>query len=230
MADAGPTQPDPVAILESAIAVAGRPVPERELASYLPEGTDLPATLAALDRAYAGRGIMPALTAGGWVFRTRPSSSGLAVRVFEERHALGRAATETAVAIALFAPVTRSEIERVRGVTLAKGTMDALLLAGLIRPGPRRDGPGRPLTWMPTERFLELYDLESTAVIPQWKELRDERLDDMRRSRGADLSTDDADVPEDEDQDDSAFDDEVDQEHLLQEPYTDPVALPSSEK
>jgi segregation and condensation protein B len=230
MDDTDLTEPDPVAILESAIAVAGRPVSERELATYLPAGTDLAGALVALDRAYAGRGIMPSLTAGGWVFRTRPSSSGLAVRVFEERHALGRAATETAVAIALFAPVTRSEIERVRGVTLAKGTMDALLLAGLIRPGPRRDGPGRPLTWMPTERFLELYDLESTAAIPQWKELRDEGLDDMRRSRGTDLSPDDGDEPEDEDQDDSAFDDELVQEDLLQDPSTDPGALPSSEK
>ncbi|MGY3581817.1 segregation and condensation protein B [Bradyrhizobium sp. USDA 4341] len=230
MADAKPTGLDPVVIVESAIAVAGRPVSERELASYLPDGTDLAETSAALDRAYAGRGIAPVLTAGGWVFRTRPSSSGLAVRIFEERHALGRAATETAVAIALFAPVTRSEIERVRGVTLAKGTMDALLLAGLIRPGPRRDGPGRPLTWMPTERFLELYDLDSPASIPQWKELRDEGLDDMRRSRGAAVSPDEGNEQDEEEPDIAVFDDEVVQDDLLQEPSTDPGVLPRNEK
>ena len=220
---------DPVAIAESAIAVAGRPVSERELASYLPPGTDIAATMADLERAYAGRGIMPVLTAGGWIFRTRASSSGVAARVFGERHALGRAATETLAAIALFAPVTRSEIERVRGVTLAKGTMDALLLGGLIRRGPRRDGPGRPLTWMPTERFLELYDLGSVSEIPQWKEVRDEGLDDMRRVRGATASED----PEADDEgevDIQAFDDEVVQADRLHEPDIEPGALPSSEK
>lgn len=220
---------DPVAIAESAIAVAGRPVSERELASYLPPGTDLASTLTDLERAYAGRGIMPVLTAGGWTFRTRTSSSDVAVRAFGERHALGRAATETLVAIALFAPVTRSEIERVRGVTLAKGTMDALLLGGLIRPGPRRDGPGRPLTWMPTERFFELYDLGSVSDIPQWREVRDEGLEDMRRVRGATVS-EDAEVDEEDEVDIQAFDDEVVQADRLQEPGIEPGALPSSEK
>lgn len=229
MADFPINPSDPVAIAEAAIAVAGRPVSERELASYLPPGTDLTATMMKLERAYAGRGIAPVATAGGWIFRTRPSSSGVAARVFGERHALGRAATETLVAIALFGPVTRSEIERVRGVTLAKGTMDALLLAGLIRPGPRRDGPGRPLTWMPTERFLELYDLASVSEIPQWKEVRDEGLDDMRRVRGAAVA-EEAEPAEEDEADIQAFDDEIVQADLLQDPDIDPGALPSSEK
>lgn len=223
---------DPVLIIEAAIAAAGRPISEAELASYLPAGCDLAGALEGLERAYHGRGIMPAKTAGGWSFRTRTSSSGMASRVFGERHALGRAATETLAAIALFAPVTRSEIERVRGVALAKGTMDALLHAGLIRPGPRREGPGRPLTWTVTERFLELYDLDSVSVIPQWKEVRDEGLADMRRSRVA-AATDQLDHS-DEEEDGAAdlhvFDDEVAQDDLLQAPAEDPGARPSCEK
>lgn len=221
---------DLVAVAESAIAVAGRPVTERELASYLPDGTDLSQVLNELDAAYAGRGIAPVRTAGGWVFRTRPSSSGIASRVFGERHALGRAATETLVTIALFAPVTRSEIERVRGVTLAKGTMDALLLAGLIRPGPRREGPGRPLTWMTTDRFLELYDLGAIADIPQWKELRDEGLHEMRRTRGVNSAAEDAGETEEDEPDIAAFDDEIAQDDLLQDPTAEPGPSPSIEK
>lgn len=196
-----------VAIAEATLAASARPVSEREIASYLPEGSDVPAVMAALEAAYEGRGIMPVATAGGWTFRTNPSSSARAVAAFGERHRLGRAATETATCIALFGPVTRSEIERVRGVTLSKGTMDALLVAGLIRPGPRRNGPGRPLTWISTDRFLELYDLPSVRDIPEWQQIRDEGLEDLRRHVGPEQGGGAEEEPEEEDPGDP-FDDE----------------------
>ncbi len=200
-----------VAIAEATIAANARPVSERELASYMPEGTDLAAVMAGLVAAYEGRGVTPAPTAGGWTFRTRPESSARAVESFGERYRLGRAATETLACIALFGPVTRSEIERVRGVALSKGTMDALLVAGLIRPGPRRNGPGRPLTWIATDRFLELYDLGSVREVPEWQQIRDEGLEDLRRTAGAQEQLSDADQagePEEVDHGDP-FDDEL---------------------
>jgi segregation and condensation protein B len=174
-----------VAVAESVVAASARPVTVRELQSALPEGSDVAAVMSALVDAYEGRGIVPVFTAGGWTFRTRQEASARAVETFGERHRLGRAATETLTCIALFGPVTRSEIERVRGVALSKGTMDALLSASLIRPGPRRNGPGRPLTWIATERFLELYHLDGVRDVPEWQQIRDEGLDDLRRTGGA---------------------------------------------
>jgi segregation and condensation protein B len=194
------------AIAESTIAASARPVSERELATFLPEGADVASVMADLTSAYEGRGIAPVHTGGGWTFRTRPEASARAVESFGERHRLGRAATETMACIALFGPITRSEIERVRGVSLSKGTMDALLAAGLIRPGPRRNGPGRPLTWISTDRFLELHDLENVRDVPQWQEIRDEGLDDLRRTAGLQENAPEEDAPEEDPGD--PFDDE----------------------
>jgi segregation and condensation protein B len=175
------TEIDPALIAEAVIVAAGRPVNEVEIASHLPSGSDVNAILERLVEAYAGRGIVPVRTAGGWTMRTRPECSRFAVEAFGERHRLGRASTETSISIAIFGPVTRSEIERIRGVALSKGTMDALLVGGLIRPGPRRETPGRPLTWVVTERFLELHDIADVSEIPEWKEIREQGLDDLRR-------------------------------------------------
>lgn len=195
------------AIAEATIAASARPVSERELATFLPEGTDIAAVMNELTIAYEGRGIAPVRSGGGWTFRTRPEASTRAVASFGERHRLGRAATETLACVALFGPITRSEIERVRGVALSKGTMDALLMAGLIRPGTRRKGPGRPLTWISTDKFLELYDLESVRDVPQWAEIRDEGLDDLRRDVASLENTPEEDAVEEDPGD--PFDDDV---------------------
>lgn len=195
------------AIAEATIAASARPVSERELAAFLPDGTDVAAVMAALTVAYEGRGITPVRTGGGWTFRTRPETSTHAVASFGERYRLGRAATETMACVALFGPITRSEIERVRGVALSKGTMDALLMSGLIRPGPRRKGPGRPLTWISTDKFLELYDLESVRDVPQWAEIRDEGLDDLRRDAAQFETTPEEDTVEEDHGD--PFDDDL---------------------
>lgn len=207
MSNDASTSADLTAIAEAAIAASARPVSERELATFLPEGTDVATVMSELVSAYEGRGIIPVRTGGGWTFRTRPEASARAVVSFGERYRLGRAATETMACIALFGPITRSEIERVRGVTLSKGTMDALLAALLIRPGPRRNGPGRPLTWIATDKFLELYDLASARDIPQWQEIRDEGLEDLRRTAGS--------------QEENGPTENVDEEEDLGDPFDD---------
>lgn len=165
----------PKYVVEAALLGAGRSIGDEELQSFIPE-LDLHAVLAELADDYAERGVCLLRTAGGWALRTRPESSDLATLLSSQPTRLTRAAMETLAVIAAFQPVTRGEIERVRGVQLSPGVMDQLLEAGFIRPGQRRETPGRPLTWMTTTEFLEGFDLHTADDLIALRRMREQDL------------------------------------------------------
>ena len=158
-------------IMEAVIFAAGHPVDTETLAAQLPTGTDIEAGIARLAAHYRHRGIHLVKVAGGWVFRTAPDlAEHLTVhRVVRRR--LSRAALETLAIIAYHQPVTRAEVEEIRGVHLGRGTLDILLEAGWIAPKGRRRTPGRPVTWVTTTDFMEHFGLESLDDLPGVDEL-----------------------------------------------------------
>ena len=158
-------------VMEAMIFAAGRPLDAETLAAQLPEDTDIEAGLARLAAHYRHRGIHLVKVAGGWTFRTAPDlAEHLTVhRVVRRR--LSRAALETLAIIAYHQPVTRAEVEEIRGVHLGRGTLDLLLEAGWIAPKGRRRTPGRPVTWVTTQGFMEHFGLESLDDLPGVDEL-----------------------------------------------------------
>jgi len=166
-------------LLEALLFASAEPLDEAALARHLDEDADLQRLLANLAESYAGRGVNLARIAGGWVFRTAPD---LAAELRRERpvaRKLSRAAVETLAVIAYHQPVTRAEIEQIRGVALGKGTIDTLMAAGWVRPKGRRAGPGRPLLWVTTEEFLVHFGLDSLGELPAIDELRAAGLLDL---------------------------------------------------
>lgn len=163
--------PDPLRLLEAALFAAAEPLDEAALAALLPAGADLPALLAGLAAHYAGRGVELVAVAGGWQFRTAPDLAPHLRRVVSEPRRLSRAALETLAVIAYHQPVTRAEIEAIRGVTLAQGTFETLLEAGLIAPRGRKETPGRPVLWGTTEVFLSRFGLRALSDLPKREEL-----------------------------------------------------------
>ena len=161
-----------VRLLEALLFAAPEPLSEEELTRRLGEETDVAGLLGELSEHYAGRGVNLVRLAGGWTFRTAPD---LAPNLRSERavsRKLSRAAVETLAIVAYHQPVTRAEIEAIRGVALARGTLDRLLEAGWVRPRGRRDSPGRPLTWATTPAFLAHFGLDSLNELPGIDELR----------------------------------------------------------
>ncbi len=167
-------------LIEAILFASANPVPERDLAERLPEGVDIPARLAELAADYRDRGIQLACVAGGWTFRT---AEDLASHLRLERRVTrkpSRAAVETLAVVAYHQPVTRSEVEEIRGVAASRGTFDILLEAGWIRPVGRRSGPGRAITWGTTTGFLEHFGLAGLADLPGLDELKATGLIDSR--------------------------------------------------
>src|SRR5690606_16622544 len=148
-------------VLEALLFASREPLAESALAERLPEGTAIAELLAELSAAYAGRGVNLVRVAGGWAFRTAPDLSHLLQREAEEPRKLSRAALETLAIIAYHQPVTRAEIEEIRGVTTSKGTLDVLMETGWIRMRGRRRTPGRPVTYGTTPAFLDHFGLDS---------------------------------------------------------------------
>ena len=167
-------------IVEALLFASPEPVAEEEIASRLPEGRDVPALLADLRNDYRGRGVELAEVAGKWSFRTAGDLSGRLGIVVERRRRLSRAALETLAIVAYHQPVTRAEIEGIRGVGLSRGTLDRLLEVGWIGPSGRRRVPGRPLQWRTGERFLEHFGLASLDDLPGRDELKAAGLLDAR--------------------------------------------------
>jgi segregation and condensation protein B len=166
-------------LLEALLFAAAEPVDVEALARHFDQEVDIPGLLSDLAEGYCGRGVNLVRLAGGWAFRTAPD---LAPRLRIERpvqRKLSRAAVETLAVIAYHQPVTRAEIEEIRGVALAKGTMDALMQAGWVRPKGRRDAPGRPLLWATTQGFLVHFSLDSLSELPNLDELRGAGLLDL---------------------------------------------------
>ena len=159
-------------LLEALLFAAPEPLSEEELTRRLGEEADIAGLLGELSEHYAGRGVNLVRLAGGWTFRTAPD---LAPNLRSERavsRKLSRAAVETLAIVAYHQPVTRAEIEAIRGVAVAQGTIDRLMEAGWVRPSGRRDSPGRPLNWVSTPRFLAHFGLDGLADLPGIDELR----------------------------------------------------------
>jgi len=165
-------QQDQLRLLEALLFAAPEPLAEDDLARRLGDAADVGALLRDLAAFYAGRGVNLVRLAGGWTFRTAPD---LAAQLRSERivaRKLSRAAVETLAIVAYHQPVTRAEIEAIRGVALARGTLDRLMEAGWVRPRGRRDSPGRPLNWATTPNFLAHFGLDTLNELPGIDELR----------------------------------------------------------
>jgi segregation and condensation protein B len=166
-------------LLEALLFAAPAPVAEEELARRLGEGADIPGLLGELAAQYAERGVNLVRLAGGWSFRTAPVLAPFLISERPVSRKLSRAAVETLAIIAYHQPVTRGEIEAIRGVALARGTLDRLLEAGWVRPRGRRDSPGRPLNWATTPAFLAHFGLDDLSELPGLDELRAAGLLDL---------------------------------------------------
>ncbi len=158
--------------LEALLFAASEPLDEAKLAGFLDEGADVVALLDELRGFYASRGINLVRVAGKWAFRTAEDLTHLLERHAREERRLSRAALETLAIIAYHQPVTRAEIEEIRGVTTSKGTLDVLLETGWIRPRGRRRAPGRPVTYGTTEGFLVHFGLDGVKDLPGLAELK----------------------------------------------------------
>jgi len=158
--------------IEALLFAAAEPLSFDDLAKRLPEGADIGAALADLHGRYAGRGIELVQVAGRWRFQTAADLAFLMTQEREEPRRLSKAAQETLAIIAYHQPVTRAEIEAVRGVQASRGTLDVLLELGLVRMRGRRRTPGRPVTFGTTDAFLEHYGLATLADLPGLAEMR----------------------------------------------------------
>jgi len=172
--------PNPARIVEAILFAAGAPLDEASLATRLPDGTDVAAVLEELRQAYANRGVTLTRADGKWFFRTAPDLAEFLRVEADVQRRLSRAAVETLAIIAYHQPVTRAEIEEIRGVGLGKGTLDILFEAGWVRPKGRRRTPGRPVTWVTTEGFLQHFGLEGLTDLPGVDELKAAGLLDRR--------------------------------------------------
>ena len=165
---------DSLRLAEALIFASATPVTLRALTALLPEEDEADAIVAGLRTLYAGRGVELVEVAGGFQFRTAPDLAPRLTRVIEVPRRLPRVAMETLAIIAYRQPVTRGEIEEVRGTTLSQNTIDALLEAELIAPCGRRDSPGRPTLWATTPAFLSKFGLKSLRDLPR----RDDLMND----------------------------------------------------
>lgn len=162
---------DSLRLAEALVFASTAPVPLRVLKSLLPEDEAVEAVVDALRARYAGRGVELAEVAGGLQFRTAPDLAPRLTRVIEVPRRLPRVAMETLAIIAYRQPVTRGEIEEVRGTALSQNTLDALLEAELIAPCGRKDSPGRPTLWATTPTFLAKFGLKSLSDLPRREDL-----------------------------------------------------------
>lgn len=158
--------------IEALLFAAAAPLSLEDLARRLPEGADVSGGLASLAALYAGRGVVLAEIAGGWRFQTAPDLAWLMTEERDEPRRLSKAAQETLAIIAYHQPVTRAEIESVRGVAASRGTLDVLLELGLVRMRGRRRTPGRPVTFGTTDAFLEHFGLATLADLPGLSEMK----------------------------------------------------------
>ncbi len=171
-------------ILEAMLFAAAEPVDEKALRDRMPEGADVKALLEELRGLYANRGIRLLQVGKGWAFRTAEDLAPyLRIENVVSRR-MSRAAVETLSIIAYHQPITRAEIEEMRGVALSRGTLDLLLEVGWIRPRGRRRTAGRPVTWGTSEAFLNHFGLENVDALPGVEELKAAGLLDRKPGFG----------------------------------------------
>ncbi|MEN3347082.1 MAG: segregation and condensation protein [Bradyrhizobium sp.] len=194
-------RPEELRLLEALLFASSEPIDQATLAKRMPDGVDIKKALAQLQAEYAPRGVNLVRVANKWTFRTAGDLSWLMTRESTETRKLSRAAIEVLAIIAYHQPVTRAEIEEIRGVVTSKGTIDVLLETGWIRPRGRRKTPGRPLTFGTTDGFLSQFSLEALGDLPGLEELKGTGLLDSRLPTGFSVPspTDDVTLREDED-------------------------------
>jgi segregation and condensation protein B len=195
------TRPEELRLLEALLFASAEPLDEKTLAARLPQGADVKAALEQLRADYASRGVNLVRVAGKWAFRTAPDLSWLLTKDSVVPRKLSRAAIETLAIVAYHQPVTRAEVEEIRGISAAKGTLDVLLETGWVRPRGRRKAPGRPVTYGTTETFLSHFGLEALDDLPGLDELKGSGLLDGRLPSGFSVPTpsDDPALRDDED-------------------------------
>ncbi len=185
LAGDGGLEPDPahdadLRLVEAILFAAAEPVSEGAIARRLGEAADVVGLLNELAERYAQRGVHVLKVGDKWAMRTAPDLAPRLKFETQVQRKLSRAAVETMAIIAYHQPVTRHEIEEIRGVALSKGTLESLMEAGWIKPGRRREVPGRPGTWLTTEAFLNHFGLERLEDLPGMAELRAAGLLDAR--------------------------------------------------
>ena len=167
-------------IIEALLFASAEPLSTSDLHEHMPGDADVGGALMALKEHYAERGVNLVEMDGKWAFRTAPDLADALALEKDVTKKLSRAALETLSIIAYHQPVTRAEIENIRGVATHRGTLDALIEAGWVKPGRRRETPGRPLTWVTTTEFLDQFSLESVMDLPGLDDLKASGLLDRR--------------------------------------------------
>ncbi|BBK43768.1 hypothetical protein STVA_37880 [Allostella vacuolata] len=178
-----PAAPDPdpeLRLAEALLFAAAEPLDAQTIGSRMPEGTDVEALMERLAAAYRDRGVQVVRVAGRWAMRTAPDLAGALRLERTVARKPTRAAIETLAIIAYHQPVTRAEVEEIRGVALNRGTLETLMEAGWVRPKGRRQTPGRPATWVTTDQFLAHFGLDQLADLPGIDELKAAGLLDQR--------------------------------------------------
>lgn len=176
--------PEDVRIAEAMVFASAEPLEESAIAARLSAGADVRAVMEALRLLYAGRGVNLVRVARCWTFRTAEDLSWLLASGGEEKRKLSRAAIETLAIVAYHQPVTRADIEEIRGVAVSKGALDVLMEAGWVRMRGRRKAPGRPITYGTTPEFLIQFGLEAIADLPGLDELQGAGLFDGKLPSG----------------------------------------------
>ena len=166
------SDPKHLRLIEAILFASAEPIAEKALANRLPDGVDVVALLKELQAMYADRGVTLNQAGHTWAFRTAPDLAQLMNVEVKVSRKLSRAAVETLAIIAYHQPVTRAEIEEVRGVSLSRGTLDVLLEMGWIRPRGRKKVPGRPVTWGTSDAFLDHFGIEDIGDLPGMEELK----------------------------------------------------------
>jgi len=194
-------RPEHMRLLEALLFAASAPLDEKTLAARLPEDVDVKQALRALQMEYAPRGVNLVRINSKWTFRTAADLSWLLTKEAVVPKKLSRAAIETLAVIAYHQPVTRAEVEEIRGVVMSKGTFDVLMETGWIKPRGRRKVPGRPITYGTTEDFLSHFGLEVLGDLPGLEELKGSGLLDNRLPPGfaVPMPSDDPALRDDED-------------------------------
>lgn len=204
-------------MVEALLFASAEPVTLTEMEARMPHGSDPAEALHLLRRRYEGRGVQVTKVGDAWAFRTAADLGFLMAREQVEQRKLSRAAIETLAICAYHQPVTRAEIEEIRGVSVSRGTVDQLIELDWIKFGRRRMTPGRPVTYVVTQDFLDHFGLESARDLPGLKELRDagllesrppegEEAPDPRDENTSDMFEGDADAAPD---DDAIFEDDA---------------------
>ena len=183
-------------MVEAILFASATPVTVAELNARMPHGANAAEAVTLLKKRYEGRGVGVVRVGDAWAIRTAPDLGFLMQKETVETRKLSRAAIETLAIVAYHQPVTRAEIEEIRGVSVSRGTIDQLLELEWIRLGRRRMTPGRPVTFVVTQEFLDHFGLESARDLPGLKELRSAGLLDSRPPPGEAEEDDPAEEPD----------------------------------